>query len=110
MIKTIKRLLAITLALVCMSVASPVYATAVTFGSVHFLQGGITLFKFTDVDDAETFTVDGPIQGWWATATHDTTTQTSAGVTVTASTSGATTTFTFYPGEDNATVNFFISR
>lgn len=99
----------LTLGLV-LSAVTPVYAVAVGVGSVHYLQGGVTMFKLTNVDDAETLSIDGPVAAWWATATSNPTTQTSAGVTVSISVSGSTNTFTFYPGEDNATVNFFIER
>ena len=67
-------------------------------------QGIIKAFKFTDVDDAETFAGPPSPKAFWAQLTTNPGTNTSAGINVTES-SG---TYTFYPGVDNGTVTLFI--
>lgn len=67
-------------------------------------QSIVRVFKFTDVDDGETFTGPSSPKAFWAQSTIDPSTNTSAGINVTES-SG---TYTFYPGVDNATVSLFI--
>lgn len=77
---------------------------AITASSTASGQGIIKAFKFTDVDDGETFKGPASPKAFWAQITTDPSTNTSAGVNVTES-SG---TYTFYPGVDNGTMTLFI--
>lgn len=60
---------------------------------------------FTDIDDADTWTSGmSGVVGAWCNGTDDPTTQASQGCDVSVS-SGV---FTFYPGEDNRTIELYI--
>ncbi len=77
---------------------------AVTAASTSSAQGIFKVFKFSSVDDADTFTGPASPKAFWAMVTADPTTNTSAGINVTES-SG---TYTFYPGVDSLTVTLFV--
>lgn len=77
---------------------------ALTAASTGEGQGIIKAFKFSSIDDADTFS--GPVspKAFWAFTTADPTTNTSAGINVTES-SG---TYTFYPGVDSLSGTLFV--
>lgn len=88
--------------------ASIVYAADVTTASAHFFKHGITMFKITSIGDGETFTANGPIKGWWFTATD---TSDSNPVSISQGISGSVNTFTFNVSSIGAgTGNFFIVK
>lgn len=80
--------------------------SVVTAASTHSIGGLVDVFKFTSVDDADTF--EGPESpvAYWAMGTGDPSTQASAGVAI-AESSG---TYTFHPGEDSLACTLFVVR
>jgi|SRR3990167_1106974 len=108
-----KKILAILIAILL--IPTYVYAAAVTLSSTHYVAPGITMYKLASVNDADTFTVDGPIGGYWLTETDDPDTQATGGaqlvgMSAVQTTSGATHTFTFTVTEGAGTCNFFVIK
>lgn len=77
---------------------------AITADDVVTGQGVIIAFKFDAIGDGDTFAGPKTPKAFWAQATFNASTQTSAGINVTES-SG---TYTFYPGEAAGTGTLFV--
>jgi hypothetical protein len=76
----------------------------VTAATTNSGQGIFKIFKFSSVDDGDTFTGPSSPRAFWAFTSADATTQASAGINV-AESSG---TYTFYPGEDSLACTLFV--